>query len=187
MAEPPLSPAATGVAVAGAVVLVVGCVLTSGSDDGESMASASPAGLTVDNTELTTWYSSTQGMRGSIVSTIAAARGFLDAQDGASLQPQCTQLAAQTKAALRLPAGPDAEAQAMFTSGVESYAAAAATCGQLFNGTQRPIEELQSELRTALSAGDASWGALATRTGLPAAVPLASAEQSPGTSPADSS
>ncbi|WP_018636736.1 hypothetical protein [Parafrankia elaeagni] len=187
VAEPPLSPAVTGVAALGAVVLVVGCVLTSGSDPDGSAAASVPA-ADAATVELTTWYTSTQGVRSSIATNIQAVRAALDAQDGASLQPQCVRLGGGTQGAARLQPGPDAQAQQMLAGGVERYAAAAATCLQLFDGTQIPVSELQTRVRTALADGDSQWQALATRVGLPVAVPLRSGEPSttdvaPGTAP----
>ncbi|MCK9898817.1 hypothetical protein CC117_15615 [Parafrankia colletiae] len=178
VAEPPLSPAVTGVAALGAVVLVVGCVLTSGSDPDGSAAASAPVGADAATVQLTTWYTSTQGVRASIATSIQAVRAALDAQDGSSLQPQCVQLAGGTKAAARLQPGPDAQAQQMLAGGVEHYAAAAASCLQLFDGTQIPVPELQTRVRTALADGDRQWQALATRAGLPVAVPLRSGEPS---------
>ncbi|CUU57236.1 hypothetical protein Ga0074812_11172 [Parafrankia irregularis] len=169
IAEPPLSPAATGAALVGALTLVVGCVLVGGSEEHEVMATAAPAEAAFDTSELTNWYQSTQGLRASIATTVAAVRGYLEAQDGAGLQPRCTQLAAETKAANRLPAGPDPQANGMFTGGIERYAAAAQTCAHLFDGTQVPLPELQSQLRTALADGDTSWESLSLHTGLPLA------------------
>ncbi|EFC82876.1 hypothetical protein [Parafrankia sp. EUN1f] len=169
IAEPPLSPAATGAALVGALTLVVGCVLVGGSEEHEVMATAAPAEAAVGTSELTSWYQSTQGLRASIATTVAVARGYLEAQDGAGLQPRCTQLAAEAKAANRLPAGPDPQANGMFTGGIEHYAAAAQTCAHLFDGTQVPLTELQSQLRTALAEGDASWESLSLHTGLPVA------------------
>lgn len=174
VAEPPLSPAVTGVAALGAVVLVVGCVLTSGSDPDGSATASAPVGADAATVQLTTWYTSTQGMRASIATSIQAVRAALDAQDGASLQPQCVQLGAGTQGAARLQPGPAAQAQQMLAGGVEHYAAAAASCLQLFDGTQIPVPELQTRVRTALADGDGQWQALATRVGLPVAVPLRS-------------
>ncbi|WP_018504021.1 hypothetical protein [Parafrankia discariae] len=169
IAEPPLTPAATGAAVLGAVVLVVGCFLTAGSDFTEGSTAATPVGVEVDQSPLASWYTSTQGMRGSIATSVASARAYLDAQDGASLRPLCVQLAAEGQQAGGLTPGPDPEAQRLFTSGAGHYETAARTCAQLFDGTRVPAAQLQAQVREALADGDRDWDTLATRVGLPMA------------------
>lgn len=185
IAEPPLTPAATGAAVLGAVVLVVGCVLTAGSGFDEGSTATTPVGVEVDQGPLASWYTSTQGIRGSIATSVASARAFLDAQDGASLRPLCIQLAAEGQQAGGLTPGPDQEAQRLFTSGAGHYEAAARTCAQLFDGTQIPAAQLQAQVRAALADGDRDWDALATRVGLPMAhagpTPPAATDGSGGT------
>lgn len=173
IAEPPLSPAVTVAAIIGAVILVVGSVLTSGDEGFETAAAEEPVAPQVDPAAVRAWYASTEQARTSIVTTVAAARGFLDAQDGLSLQPRCTQLMEEAKTARQLPAGPDTEAQRLYASGVASYQDASQTCRHLFNGSQISIEKLQAGMRTAFSEGDRHWAELATRIGLPAAAPLA--------------
>ncbi|KDA44331.1 hypothetical protein E0F15_17355 [Frankia sp. B2] len=187
--DPLQNPLGSRLAILGAIVLVIGggaATLAGGADPasglptstaGDSVSTAndsvSTAGDSVstanDSAELASWYHGSEGLRARVATDVAAARAYLAAQDGASLQPVCVSLGTDTQAALTAPVPPTVAAQARFDAGGRDYAAAAASCKQLFDGTRIQVGVLQQRIAASLADGDREWGALAALIGQPMA------------------
>ncbi|WP_462186444.1 MULTISPECIES: hypothetical protein [unclassified Frankia] len=180
--DPLQNPLGSRLAILGAIVLVIGggaATLTGGADSasglpasttGGSASTANGSASTAnDSAELASWYHGSEGLRTRVATDVAAARAYLAAQDGASLRPVCVSLGTDTQAALTAPVPPTAAAQARFDAGGRDYAAAAASCGQLFDGTRIQVGVLQQRIASSLADGDREWGALAALIGQPMA------------------
>ncbi|MBL7495354.1 hypothetical protein I6A84_10690 [Frankia sp. CNm7] len=160
-------------AIAGALLIGIAGVLTTcsggkASDPNNPLGSAYVAS-TVGDDAISEWYDGTRTIRGRIATDVAEIRAHLDAQDGAALQPTCTTLADDLTEARALTPGPDSAAQNLFDTGLNGYGDGVTACGNLFDGTQVAVSELQQRMRAGLTRGDEQWAALATLVGLPVA------------------
>ncbi|ETA02786.1 hypothetical protein CcI6DRAFT_01746 [Frankia sp. CcI6] len=170
----PTSTAGDSVSTANDSVSTAGDSVSTANDSvstaGDSVSTAGDSVSTAnDSAELASWYHGSEGLRARVATDVAAARAYLAAQDGASLQPVCVSLGTDTQAALTAPVPPTVAAQARFDAGGRDYAAAAASCKQLFDGTRIQVGVLQQRIAASLADGDREWGALAALIGQPMA------------------
>ncbi|EIV95006.1 hypothetical protein [Frankia sp. QA3] len=187
--DPLQNPIGSRLAILGAIALVIGggaATLTGGEQPASGLPAggahastpaptptatmpAVPVSSVNDAAELASWYHGSEGLRIRVAADVAAVRSHLAAQNGAALKPACAALGTDSAAAITAPVPPTPGARARYDAGGRDYAAAAASCAQLFDGTRIEVGVLQQRIATSLTDADREWSALAAIIGQPMA------------------
>ncbi|WP_251732711.1 hypothetical protein [Frankia sp. R82] len=129
------------------------------------------ASAQVDQGQVAAWYAGTAQLRGEIVTAVGTVRADIQAANGLALRPACQQLAEIVGRipGAGAPVGTGTAGQT-WNAGAAAYAAAVATCGNLFDGTPLPPAVLLARTTEKLNTADGHWARLAAQIGAPAQI-----------------